>query len=63
MGRRILDAKLLAAPKQRNTQAEKDAIKAAKKAAEIWRNESARVAQKGYLCPQDAQVRQGQANP
>jgi transposase, IS5 family len=46
MGGQIVDATLVAAPKQRNTQAEKDAIKAGKKAGEIWPGEPARAAQK-----------------
>ena len=46
MGGQIVDATLVAAPKQRNTQAEKDAIKAGKTAAEIWPEEPARAAQK-----------------
>jgi IS5 family transposase len=35
MGGQIVDATLVAAPKQRNTAAEKDAIKQGKSAAEI----------------------------
>ncbi|MCU4162122.1 IS5 family transposase [Acidiphilium sp. AL] len=46
MGGQIVDATLVAASKQRNTQAEKDAIKAGKKAGEIWPDEPARAAQK-----------------
>lgn len=46
MGGQIVDATLVAAPKQRNTQAEKDAIKAGKTAGEIWPDEPARAAQK-----------------
>ena len=46
MGGQIVDATLVAAPKQRNTQAEKDAIKQGRKAAEIWPDEPARAAQK-----------------
>ena len=46
MGGQIVDATLVAAPKQRNTQIEKDAIKAGKKAGEIWPDEPARAAQK-----------------
>jgi IS5 family transposase len=46
MGGQIVDATLVAAPKQRNTVDEKDAIKAGKTAAEIWPDEPARVAQK-----------------
>ncbi|KAA9005118.1 IS5 family transposase [Sphingobium limneticum] len=46
MGGQIVDATLVAAPKQRNTAAEKDAIKAGKSACEIWPDEPARAAQK-----------------
>lgn len=46
IGGQIVDATLVAAPKQRNTQAEKDAIKEGKKAGEIWPDEPARAAQK-----------------
>jgi len=46
MGGQIVDATLVAAPKQRNTGAEKDAIKAVKTADEVWPDESAKAAQK-----------------
>lgn len=46
MGGQIVDATLVAAPKQRNTAPEKDAIKAGKSAAEIWPDKPARAAQK-----------------
>lgn len=46
MGGQIVDATLVAAPKQRNTAAEKDAIKAGKSAAEIWPDQPAKAAQK-----------------
>ena len=46
MGGQIVDATLVAAPKQRNTQAEKDAIKAGKTAGEVWPDEPAKAAQK-----------------
>jgi transposase len=46
MGGQIVDATLVAAPKQRNTAPEKDAIKAGNTAGEIWRDEPARAAQK-----------------
>lgn len=39
MGGQIVDATLVAAPKQRNTQAEKNAIKEGKKAGEMWSDE------------------------
>ena len=46
MGGQIVDATLVAAPKQRNTAAEKDAIKEGKSAAEIWPEQPAKAAQK-----------------
>jgi IS5 family transposase len=46
MGGQIVDATLVAAPKQRNTADEKDAIKAGKTAGEIWPDEPARAVQK-----------------
>ena len=46
MGGQIVDATLVAAPKQRNTQAEKDAIKEGKKSGMIWPNKPAKAAQK-----------------
>ena len=46
MGGQIVDATLVAAPKQRNTAAEKDAIKAGKTAGEIWPDQPAKAAQK-----------------
>lgn len=44
MGGQIVDATLVAAPKQRNTVPEKDAIKAGRQAREIWPDEPARAA-------------------
>jgi transposase len=46
MGGQIVDATLVAAPKQRNTAAEKEAIKEGKSAAEIWPDQLAKAAQK-----------------
>ena len=46
MGGQIVDATLVAAPKPRNTEPEKAAIKEGKTAAEIWPDEPARAAQK-----------------
>ena len=46
MGGQSVDATLVAAPRPRNTQAEKDAIKAGKTAAGIWPETPARAAQK-----------------
>jgi IS5 family transposase len=46
MGGQIVDASLVAAPRQRNTQEEKDAIKAGKTANEIWPDQPAKAAQK-----------------
>jgi IS5 family transposase len=46
MADQIVDASLVPAPKQRNTDAEKDAIKAGKSAKEIWPDERNKAAQK-----------------
>jgi transposase, IS5 family len=46
MSGQIVDATLVAAPKQRNTVAEREAIKAGRSAVEIWPDEPARAAQK-----------------
>jgi len=46
MSGQIVDASLVPAPKQRNTEAEKVAIKAGKSACEIWPDEPAKAAQK-----------------
>ena len=46
MGGQIVDATLVAAPKQRNTDAEKAAVKDGKVAREIWPDEPAKAAQK-----------------
>lgn len=46
MGGQIVDASLVAAPRQRNTDGEKTAIKAGKTAAEIWPDKPAKAAQK-----------------
>jgi IS5 family transposase len=46
MGGQIVDASLVAAPRQRNTDAEKEAIKSGKSADEIWPDEPAKAAQK-----------------
>ena len=46
MSGQIVDASLVPAPKQRNTDDERDAIKAGKSADEIWPNEPAKAAQK-----------------
>ena len=46
MSGQIVDASLVAAPRQRNTEEEKAAIKAGKRAAEIWSDKPAKAAQK-----------------
>ena len=46
MGGQIVDASLVAAPRQRNTDAEKEAIKSGKSACEIWPDKPAKAAQK-----------------
>ena len=46
MSGQIVDASLVAAPRQRNTKDEKDAIRAGKSADEIWLDQPAKAAQK-----------------
>jgi IS5 family transposase len=46
MGGQIVDATLVAAPKQRNTEGERSAIREGRTAAEIWPDEPAKAAQK-----------------
>ena len=46
MSGQIVDASLIPAPKQRNTDPEKEAVKAGKSAAEIWPDEPNKAAQK-----------------
>ena len=46
MSGQIVDASLVPAPKQRNTQGEREAIKAGKSAGEIWPDEPNKAAQK-----------------
>ena len=46
MGGQIVDATLVLAPKQRNRDDEKEAIKAGRSAAQIWPNQPAKAAQK-----------------
>ena len=46
MSGQIVDASLVPAPKQRNTDAEKEAVKAGKSADEIWPDEPNKEAQK-----------------
>ena len=46
MSGQIVDASLVPAPKQRNTEPEKEAVKAGKSAAEIWPDEPNKAAQK-----------------
>ena len=46
MGAQIVEASLVPAPEQRNTDGEKEAVKAGKSAAEIWPDEPHKAAQK-----------------
>jgi hypothetical protein len=63
MGIQIVGATLVAAPKQRNTKAENEAIKAGKTAAEIWPDEirGSRHGAEGCRRALDGEVRQGAA--
>ena len=49
MGGQIVDATLVVAPKQRNTQEAKEAIKAGRTAAEVWPDKPAKAAQKDVM--------------
>ena len=51
MSGQIIDATLVSAPKQRNTDEEKAAIKAGKSAKEIWPDKPMRAAQKDTRAP------------
>ncbi|MEP5760910.1 MAG: hypothetical protein ABJ327_16675 [Litoreibacter sp.] len=46
MSGQIVDATLVPAPRQRNTEDEKEAVKACKTAKEIWPDEPSKAAQK-----------------
>jgi hypothetical protein len=48
MSRQIFDANLVAAPRQRNTDEEKAAVKAGKTAAEIWPDKPGQGGAEGY---------------
>jgi IS5 family transposase len=51
MSGQIVDASLVPAPKQRNTDGEKEAVKAGKSAKEIWPDEPNKAAQKDTNAP------------
>jgi hypothetical protein len=51
MSGQIVDASLVPAPKQRNTDSEKEAVKAGKSAKEIWPDEPNKAAQKDTNAP------------
>lgn len=53
----IVGASLVTAPKQRNIEDEKAAIKSGKSAGEIWLDEPAKATQKGCRCPLDTEDR------
>ena len=59
MGGQIVDASIVAAPKQRNTEAEKAAIKAGQ-IPEGWADEASQAAAEGPRCALDGEVRQGE---
>lgn len=46
MGGQLVDATLVAAPKQRNSDSEKQAIKSGKSAGQIWPDKSTKARQK-----------------
>lgn len=57
MAGQIVDASLVPAPKERNTDAEKEAIKAGKTAAEIWPDQPEQGGPEGCRCPLDPEDR------
>ena len=59
MSGQLVDATIVAAPKQRNTRAEKQAIKDGR-VPDDWQDKPAKLAQKGPRCPLDRQDDQGQ---
>jgi hypothetical protein len=60
MAGQIIDATIVAAPKQRNTDEEKKAIKQGR-IPNGWKDKPAKLRQKGLRCPLDGQIHQGQA--
>ena len=63
MSGQIVDASLVAAPRQRNTEEEKAAIKAGKRAAEIWSDKPAKAAQKDTDARWTVKTRKGKVEP
>ena len=57
MSRQIIDASLVPAPKQRNTDDERQAIKDGESAQDIWPDNPAKAAQKEHRCALDTQDR------
>ncbi len=62
MSGQIVDASLVAAPRQRNTKDEKEAIKAGKSAGEIWPDKPARAAQKDTDARWTMKISQGKVD-
>ncbi len=63
MSGQIVDASLIKAPKQRNTEAEKQAIKDGKTADEIWPDQPAKAAQKDVSARWTVQFGKARARP
>ena len=63
MSGQIVDATLVAAPRQRNTDAEKEAIKAGRSALQIWPDKLARAAQKDTDARWTVKTSKGKAKP
>ena len=57
----LLDATIVAAPKQRNTEAEKQAIKDGR-IPEDWEEQAGEAPPEGSRCALDSQIHQGQAD-
>lgn len=63
MSGQIVDATLVAAPRQRTTHPEKEAIKAGRPASRIWPDQPARAAQKDTEARWTIRTRKGKAKP
>src|SRR5919106_1376877 len=63
MAGQIVDATLVAAPRQRNTDAEKAAIKAGKRADEIWPEKAGKAREKDVDARREGKFAQGQPHP
>ncbi len=63
MGGQLVDATLVAAPKQRNSDSEKQAIKSGKSAGQIWPDKPTEARQKDVNASWTVQVGKAKAKP